>query len=365
MTDSFLQETLLSRLAEMARREDEIVAEMSRPEVFGDHLAMQRLGRQQRGLQDPVRLYRELESVLKELDEVRTLLEDGADPEFRELAREDFERLEARRERLFEEAGEALRPRDPNDERNVIIEIRSAEGGAEAGLWAANLMRMYLKYAELRGWKVEMLNTNETEVGGIREVSFEIRGEGAYSRLKFESGVHRVQRVPETEASGRIHTSTATVAVMPEVDEVELEIKDEDLKIDVFRSSGHGGQSVNTTDSAVRITHLPTGEVVQCQDERSQLKNKIRAMAVLRARLYERELATQSEAVSKLRRSQVGRGERAEKIRTYNFRVSRVTDHRIGLTVHNLPALLEGQLDPLIDALAAADRAEPPLASSA
>jgi peptide chain release factor 1 len=218
-------------------------------------------------------------------------------------------------------------------------------------------MRMYIKYAELRRWKPELIYVSETEVGGVREASVEIRGQGAYSRLKYESGVHRVQRVPATEAAGRIHTSTATVAVMPEVDEVDVEIRDEDLRIDVFRSGGHGGQSVNTTDSAVRITHLPTGEVVQCQDERSQLKNKLKAMTVLRARLYERELASHQEAISGLRRSQVGTGERAEKIRTYNFRENRITDHRIGLTVHNLSAVLEGQLDPMLDALAAADRA--------
>jgi peptide chain release factor 1 len=356
MIDTFVEGAILERLAEMEQRNDEITAAMMQSEVLSDRQALQRLGREQRELQQPVLLVQQLRGVLKELEDVRTLAEDGAEPELRELAHEDLERLEATRERLLREASELLRPRDPNDERNVIMEIRSAEGGAEAGLWAADLLRMYLKYAELRGWKAEILNTNGTEVGGIREVSFEIRGRGAYSRLKYESGVHRVQRVPVTEASGRVHTSTATVAVMPEVDEVEVDIRDEDLRIDVFRSSGHGGQSVNTTDSAVRITHLPTGEVVQCQDERSQLKNKLKAMAVLRARLYERELASHNEAVSGLRRSQVGTGERAEKIRTYNFRENRVTDHRIGLTVHNLAGILEGQLDELIEPLAAADR---------
>ena len=354
-TEGFLEEASLERLAEMERRWEEISGEMSNPEVLSDRQVIQRLGREQHGLVEPVALYQKLKGILSELDDVREMVA-GSDAELRDLAREDLERLEAEREQLLERARELLHPRDPNDDRNVIVEIRSAEGGAEAGLWAADLMRMYLKYAEQRGWNVDVMNTNGTEVGGIREVSFEIRGDGAYSRLKYESGVHRVQRVPATEAQGRIHTSTASVAVMPEVDEVEVELKAEELKIDVFRSGGHGGQSVNTTDSAVRITHLPTGLVVQCQDERSQLQNKTKAMAVLRARLYERQLAEQQEERSGLRRSQVGTGERAEKIRTYNYRENRVTDHRIGLTVHNLSQMLEGQLDPLIDALTAADR---------
>jgi peptide chain release factor 1 len=355
-TEAFVEEAILKRLAELEQRNAEIASEMMRPEVLSDRQTMQKLGREQRTLSQPVTVYQQLQGVLTELQGVREMLEDGADPELKELAREDFERLEVERERLVREAAELLRPRDTNDDRNVIVEIRGAEGGAEAGLWAGDLMRMYLKYAELQRWKSEIISLGETEAGGVREAVFEIRGDGAYSRLKFESGVHRVQRVPVTEASGRIHTSTATVAVMPEPDEVEVEIRDDDLRIDVFRSGGHGGQSVNTTDSAVRITHLPTNEVVQCQDERSQLKNKLKAMAVLRARLYERELATHQEAVSGLRRSQVGTGERAEKIRTYNYRENRITDHRIGLTLHNLDRTLEGQLDQLIDALAAADR---------
>ena len=357
MIETFVEDAILKKLADLEQRNDEIAAEMSRPDVLSDRQTMQRLGREQRGLQQPLAVYGELKGVLKELDDVRGLTELESDPELRELAREDLERLTAERDRLLREAAELLRPRDPNDDRDVIIEVRAAEGGAEAGLWAGDLMRMYIKYAEQRRWKAELLYVSETEVGGVREASLEIRGEGAYSRLKYESGVHRVQRVPVTEAAGRIHTSTATVAVMPEADEVDVDIKDEDLRIDVFRSGGHGGQSVNTTDSAVRITHLPTGEVVQCQDERSQLKNKLKAMAVLRARLYERELASHQEAISGLRRSQVGSGERAEKIRTYNFRENRITDHRIGLTVHNLTTVLEGQLEPIIDALAAADRA--------
>jgi peptide chain release factor 1 len=240
----------------------------------------------------------------------------------------------------------------------VIVEIRGAEGGQEANLWAGDLMRMYMRYAELRGWKVEVLNTSETDLGGIKEVTFEIHGRGAYSRLKFEGGTHRVQRVPATEAQGRIHTSTATVTVLPKADEVDVDIREDDLRVDVYRAGGHGGQGVNTTDSAVRLTHLPTGIVVTCQDERSQLKNKARALEVLRSRLFEMELRRQHEAVGALRRLQVGSGERAEKIRTYNFRENRVTDHRINLTVHNLDRVLEGALDPLIDALSLAARSE-------
>jgi peptide chain release factor 1 len=255
---------------------------------------------------------------------------------------------------------EFLRPRDPNDERDVIFEIRGAEGGQEANLWAAELMRMYMKYAELMGWKTEVLNTSETDLGGIKEVIFEIHGRGAYSKLKWEGGGHRVQRVPETETQGRIHTSAATVSVLPKAEEVDVQIKDEDLRIDVYRAGGHGGQGVNTTDSAVRLTHLPTGLVVTCQDERSQLKNKARAMEVLRSRLFDMELRKQHEEVGSLRRGQVGSGERGSKIRTYNFRENRVTDHRIGLTLYTLDRVLEGQLDPLIDALAEAERAEQP-----
>ncbi|MCC7106632.1 MAG: peptide chain release factor 1 [Chloroflexi bacterium] len=348
---------MIRRLREMTQRYDEITEQMSRPDVVGDRQAMQKLGREQRALTGPVETYLALERVDQELAEARELAE-GDDPDMRELAREDLERLEPEREQLLAELSEQLRPRDPNDERDVILEIRAGEGGQEAALWAEDLLRMYARYAESRGWKLEVVSTSGTDLGGFREAVAEVRGEGAYSRLKYESGGHRVQRVPATEAQGRIHTSAATVAVMPEVDDVELDIKDDDLKIDVYRSGGHGGQSVNTTDSAVRITHLPTGEVVICQDERSQLKNKTKAMAVLRARLYERELRAQQEAQGQLRRSQVGTGERGGKIRTYNYKENRVTDHRIGLTIHNLQGVLQGNLDPLIDALVAADRSE-------
>jgi len=289
------------------------------------------------------------------LAEARDLLADGADDELREMAQEEADTLSRRRADLLANLTELLRPRDPNDTRDVIVEIRAGTGGDEASLFAADLYRMYARYAEARRWKVEVLNTSETDLGGFKEMVFELAGRGAYSRLKYESGVHRVQRVPATEASGRIHTSTATVAVLPEVDDVEIEINEADLRIDVYRSSGHGGQSVNTTDSAVRITHLPTGLVVTCQDEKSQLKNKVRAMSVLRARLYDAEQQRAHAEQAEARRAQVGSGERAEKIRTYNFPQNRVTDHRIGLTLHNLDRLMAGDLDPLVEPLIVAN----------
>jgi peptide chain release factor 1 len=348
----------LDRLAEMKRRYDEINEELMKPEVVSDRNTLQRLGREQAELQEPVTTYEQYVALRNDLEEAQTLLQDGADDEMRTYLREETRRLESEQAALLERLKELLRPRDPNDERDVIVEVRAGTGGEEAGLFAADLMRMYMRYAEGKRWKTEVLNTNESDLGGIREVTFEVKGKGAYSRLKWESGVHRVQRVPVTEAGGRIHTSTATVVVMPEPDEVEVAINPDDLKIDVYRSGGHGGQSVNTTDSAVRITHIPTGEVVTCQDERSQLKNKTRAMAVLRARLYERERLRSQAETDQLRRSQVGTGERAEKIRTYNFPQNRVTDHRIGVTLHNLPSVLEGAIEPLIDQLAMAAERE-------
>lgn len=351
-------QALLDRLRERQGRREQIEHEMTRPEVLSDQRRMQELGREYSHLAEAVELYQRLLKVSRDLDGVREMALESDDDELTALARQDEERLAAEYRVLLGEAQDLLRPRDPNDGRNVVIEIRAGEGGAEAGLWAEDLMRMYMRYAESKGYGVEVLYTHETDLGGMKEASFEVRGAGAYSRFKYDSGVHRVQRVPVTEASGRVHTSTATVAVMPEPDEVDVQVHDEDLRIDVYRSGGHGGQSVNTTDSAVRITHIPSGEVVICQDERSQLKNKLKAMAVLRARLYERELQRHQEAVAGLRRSQVGRGERAEKIRTYNFRENRVTDHRIGLTLHNLPSILEGNIDPLVDALTAADQRE-------
>jgi peptide chain release factor 1 len=352
------QETLRARLAELAARYAALTEQLTRPEVLADPEQIRKLSREQAELEPIVQLWQDLDRVDRELAAARELLVEGTDEELRALAREEAEALEQRQAQLVEQALEALRPRDPNDNRDVIVEIRAGTGGEEAALFAADLFRMYLRYAEARRWKVEVLNTNETDLGGLREVVFEVAGRGAYSRLKYERGVHRVQRVPVTEASGRIHTSTATVAVLPKVDEVEVAINEEDLRIDVFRSSGHGGQSVNTTDSAVRITHLPTGLVVTCQDEKSQLKNKQRALSVLRARLYDLEQQRAHAEQAEARRAQVGTGERAEKIRTYNFPQNRVTDHRINLTLHSLDRVLEGELDPLIDALTVADRGE-------
>jgi peptide chain release factor 1 len=349
---------LLQRLEEMKQRWDEIGAELSRPEVSSDPEALQRYGREQAELAEPVSRYERYQAVEAELADAATMLDDGLDDEMRSFVRDEQRRLESERDALLDELKELLRPRDPNDERNVILEIRAGTGGEEASLFAGELMRMYLRYAENRRWKTEVMNTNETDLGGIKEVTFEVRGKGAYSRLKWESGVHRVQRVPVTEAGGRIHTSTATVAVMPEVNEVEVTIDPNDLQIDVYRAGGHGGQGVNTTDSAVRITHKPTGVVVTCQDERSQLKNKTRAMSVLRARVYELERARAHAETDQLRRSQVGTGERSEKIRTYNFPQNRVTDHRIGVTLHNLPDVLQGAIEPLIDQLALAAERE-------
>ncbi len=347
---------MIDRLAELEARYEEIGRQMSTPEAAANPSALADFGRELSRLEPVVAMLRKWRSVREELDGARAMADDP-DDEMRTMAREEIDRLTARAEAIEEDLRVHLVPRDPNDDRDVIVEVRAGTGGDEASLFAADLYRMYARYAERRRWKVEVLSTSDSGSGGLKEVIAEVRGDGAYSRLKFESGVHRVQRVPVTEASGRIHTSTATVSVLPEADEVEVQIDEKDLRIDVYRSSGPGGQSVNTTDSAVRITHLPTGLMVAIQDEKSQHKNRAKAMSVLRARLLEMEQERLAAERGDERRSQVGSGERSEKIRTYNFPDDRVTDHRIGLTVHSLPGLLEGDLDRVIEPLIEADQA--------
>jgi peptide chain release factor 1 len=345
---------MIERLREIEARYATLAAEMSSPEL--EVARMTEIGRELARLEPIVNVIREWQEVQSALSSTHDMARDP-DEEVRAMAREELETLEGRSAALEAQLHVLLVPRDPNDDRNVIVEVRAGTGGDEAALFAADLFRMYARYADTRRWKLELLSSSESGAGGFKEAIAEITGAGAYSRLKYESGVHRVQRVPVTEASGRIHTSTATVSVLPEADEVEVEISDKDLRIDVYRSTGPGGQSVNTTDSAVRITHLPSGLVVAIQDEKSQHKNKAKALAVLRARLLELERQRLAEERGEQRRSQVGSGERAEKIRTYNFPDDRVTDHRIGLTIHNLPGLLQGDLDRLVDPLAEADQA--------
>ncbi|MFL5770914.1 MAG: peptide chain release factor 1 [Chloroflexota bacterium] len=349
-----------ARLAGIARQYDNLQSELAQPETAMDHEAIRRLGRELARLEPVVAAFRRLESTRSELAGARELRDAGdGDEELRQMAADEVNRLAADEAQLLDELKVLLLPRDPNDERDVILEVRAGAGGEEAALFAGELLRMYLRYAKEHRFATDVMSVNETGIDGVKEAIVEISGDGAYSRLKFEGGVHRVQRVPATESSGRIHTSTATVIVLPEADEVEVDIdEDKDLRIDVKRSSGPGGQSVNTTDSAVRITHLPTGLVVEIQDEKSQHKNKAKAMSVLRSRLYDLELAKQREQDSATRRLMVGGGDRSEKIRTYNYPQDRVTDHRIGLTVHNLPGILQGNIDELIDALVMADQAE-------
>jgi peptide chain release factor 1 len=347
---------MIDRLAELEARFEDVSRQMATPGVASNPSQLASLGRELARLEPIVTALREYRVLRDELVDARAMADDP-DEEMRAMARDEVTRLEEREAALEAELRLALVPRDPNDDRDVIVEVRAGAGGEEASLFAADLYRMYARYAERRRWKVDVMSTSESEAGGFKEIIAEVRGDGAFSRLKFESGVHRVQRVPVTEASGRIHTSTATVSVLPEADDVEVQIDEKDLRVDVYRSSGPGGQSVNTTDSAVRITHLPTGLVVAIQDEKSQHKNRAKALSVLRARLLEMERERQAAERGEERRSQVGSGERSEKIRTYNFPDDRVTDHRIGLTVHNLPGLLQGDLDRVIDPLAEADQA--------
>lgn len=346
-----------ARLRAALARADEVERELAEPDTARHPAKLKALGREHSRLDKIRKLAVRHDAVRQELEQVRELTRD-ADPQLAALAQADEARLEPELERLAEELEELLVPRDPMDDRDTIIEIRAGTGGDEAALFAADLLRMYSRYAERRGWRVDMVALAEGNVGGVREAICEVHGADAYGRFRFESGVHRVQRVPVTEAQGRIHTSAATVAVLPVAEEVDVRIEDKDLKIDVFRSSGPGGQSVNTTDSAVRVTHMPTGLVVTCQDQKSQLQNKLRALEVLRARLLDRMLAEQEAGRARDRRAMVGTGDRSAKIRTYNFPQNRVTDHRINLTVHQLDDILDGELDEIIDALRLADRSE-------
>ncbi len=347
---------MIDKLEDVEKRYIELTEMISDPEIISRHDEWRKLTKEHASLEEIVSYFREYKKVLKELDDSRNMLQDNTDEEMEELIKNELESLEAKKEQLEQKLKIMLLPTDPNDEKDVIVEIRAGTGGEEAALFAGDLFRMYSRYAEIKGWKAEIINSNPTELGGFKEIIFEISGSGAYSRLKYESGVHRVQRVPTTEAGGRIHTSAATVAVLPEAEEVDVEINPNDIRTDIFRASGHGGQGVNTTDSAVRITHLPTGIVVTCQDERSQLKNKERAMKVLRARLLETIQEEHDREIAQNRRSQVGSGDRSERIRTYNFPQGRVTDHRIGLTLHQLSSILNGELDIIINALIQEDQ---------
>src|SRR5262245_13363541 len=352
---------MFDRLASIDARYNQLNEQMARPDVATDHVRLQQIAREMRELEDVVLAFRAYKEVQRQIDDAQMLLDESAEPELRDMAQEEIDQLRGRREELESQIKLLLLPRDPNDSKNVIMELRQGEGGDESALFAADLFRMYTRYAERRRWKIEVVNASENGIGGYKEIVFEVQGEGAYSRLKYEGGVHRVQRVPATEARGRIHTSTATVAVLPEVEETDVELRPEDYRVDVYRSGGHGGQGVNTTDSAVRIVYkggTPDEIVVTCQDSRSQLKNKAAALAVLRARLYAIEQEKRQRELGESRLAQVGTGERAEKIRTYNFPQDRVTDHRIGQSFSNLPGILEGDLDRLIEALIIYDNAE-------
>jgi peptide chain release factor 1 len=346
---------MLDKLEAVARRYESLEQELASPSA--DYQRYAALGKERAELEPLVRAYRTWREVEEQRSQAEALTE-SEDPDVRALAEAEVSELERRREALETEIRNLLLPKDPRADRNVIVEIRAGTGGDEAALFAADLLRMYLRYAENQGWKTEVLSTSDTGIGGMKEVIFQVRGRGAFARLKYESGVHRVQRVPVTESQGRIHTSTATVAVLAEANEIEIEIPEKDVKMDVYRSAGAGGQNVQKNATAVRLTHLPTGIVVQCQDERSQLQNRTRAMSILRARLYDLAMQKQQAEIDSARRTQLGSGDRSEKIRTYNFPQSRVTDHRLGQSIHNLPAVLDGGLDPFLDELAAREQAE-------
>lgn len=349
---------MLDKLQQIAQRYDDIARSLADPAVVTDQEKYRNLSKEYKNLTGIVEKFREYQAAEKNLKEAEELLQEPLEKDFREMVEEEMRTAKESLPAIEEELKILLLPKDPNDDKNVIVEIRGGAGGDEAALFAASLFRMYSMYAEKKGYKTEILSVNETELKGIKEISFSIEGEGAYSRLKFESGVHRVQRVPETESAGRIHTSTVTVAVLPEVDEVEFEINPADLQIETHRSGGAGGQHVNKTESAIRIIHLPTGTVVDCQDERSQYKNKEKAMKILRSRIYENMLREQQEKIAGERKSQVGTGDRSERIRTYNFPQGRVTDHRIGLTLYKILQIMDGDLDEIIDALITTAQAE-------
>ncbi|WP_097015690.1 peptide chain release factor 1 [Anaerocolumna aminovalerica] len=348
---------MFDKLEDLLIRYEEIIQELNDPGVINDQNKYRKLMKEQSDLSAIVDKYKEYKATKEAIDDSLKMLEEEKDEEMRELAKEELNDCKQRLIEIENDLKILLLPKDPNDEKNVIVEIRGGAGGDEAALFAAELFRMYSKYAESQRWKIDMINLNENGLGGFKEVVFMINGKGVYSRMKYESGVHRVQRIPVTESGGRIHTSTTTVAIMPEAEEVEVELDLNDCKFDVFRASGNGGQCVNTTDSAVRLTHIPTGIVISCQDEKSQLKNRDKALKVLRAKLYELELERAHSAEAEARRSQVGTGDRSEKIRTYNFPQGRVTDHRIKLTLHRLDDILNGDLDEVIDSLTAADQA--------
>ncbi len=348
---------MFDKLEDLLQRYEELQNELSDPNVVNDQARFRKLMKEQNDLADIVAEYKRYKQTKQDIEDSLAMLDEESDEEMRELAKEELAEAKARLEECEQNLKILLIPKDPNDDKNVIVEIRAGAGGDEAALFAAELYRMYAKYAETFRWKIDLMNVNENGIGGFKEAVFMVNGQGAYSKLKYESGVHRVQRVPVTESGGRIHTSTATVAIMPEAEEVDVELNMNDCKFDVFRASGNGGQCVNTTDSAVRLTHIPTGIVISCQDEKSQLKNRDKALKVLRAKLYELKLQEAHDAEAEARRSQVGTGDRSEKIRTYNFPDGRVTDHRIKLTTHRLNEILNGDLTEVVDALTAADQA--------
>ena len=347
---------MFEKLEALKKRYDELGQMMAQPEIYNDFQQLQALSQERSGMEELVNKYMGYKSVCKSIKDTEAMIEQGLDVEMLILAKEELNNLKTTEQKLLDELKLSMLPKDANENKDAIVEIRAGTGGDEAALFAGDLYRMYFRYAQLKGWQVEIIDSNQNEMGGFKEIIFEVKGKGAYGHLKYERGVHRVQRVPVTEASGRIHTSTATVAVLPEAEEVDVNINPEDLRIDIFRSGGAGGQNVNKLNTAVRITHIPTGIVAVCQDERSQLRNKTKAMAVLRTRLYDIEQRKQQDEITEERRSQIGSAERSEKIRTYNYPQDRITDHRINLSIHGLPKILDGDLDKLIEALATTEQ---------